>query len=98
MYGTYEEIGGRPTVRFERTYPHPVEAVWRAVTEPGELARWFPATVTVDLRPGGAMSFDFGDGMVLDGVVTELDAPRVFAFRWGNEDLRFELEARDGGA
>jgi uncharacterized protein YndB with AHSA1/START domain len=99
MYGTYETIDGRPAVRFERRYDHPVEAVWRAVTEPGELAHWFPARVSVDdLRAGAAMRFDFGEGMVMDGAVVELDEPRVFAFRWRSEHLRFELEAIEGGA
>jgi uncharacterized protein YndB with AHSA1/START domain len=98
-YGTYETIDGRPAVRFERRYDHPVEAVWRAVTEPGELAHWFPARVSVDeLRAGAAMRFDFGEGMVMDGAVVELDEPRVFAFRWGSEHLRFELEPVDSGA
>jgi hypothetical protein len=32
-----------------------------------------------------------------DGRVTELDPPRVFAFDWGGENLRFELRPeRDG--
>jgi hypothetical protein len=42
MHGTYETIEGRPAVRFERRLAHPVDAVWRAVTEPAELAHWFP--------------------------------------------------------
>ena len=64
MYGTYETIDGKPAVRFERRYPHPVEHVWRAVTEPDQLAHWFPTTVEVDPREGGAMAFTFpGEGM-----------------------------------
>jgi uncharacterized protein YndB with AHSA1/START domain len=98
VYGTYETVDDRPAVRFERRLAHPIDAVWQAVTDPAELAHWFPATVTVDLRPGGAMSFDFGGGVTLDGEVTELDPPRLFAFSWGAEDLRFELEPDDGGA
>jgi uncharacterized protein YndB with AHSA1/START domain len=97
MHGTYETINGRPALRFERVLRHPIDAVWQAVTEPAELAHWFPAKVTVDLEPGGAMSFDFGGGMTMDGVVTELDPPRTFAFRWGTEDLRFELEPDGDG-
>ena len=32
-----------------------------------------------------------------DGRITELDPPRVFAFDWGEENLRFELRPdRDG--
>ncbi len=62
MYGTYETIEGKPAVRFERRYPHPIERVWRAVTEPNELAHWFPSRVEVDLQEGGRMSFTFADG------------------------------------
>ena len=99
MYGTYETIDGRPAVRFERVYPRPVERVWRSVTEPEELARWFPTTVEVDLREGGAMAFTFpGEEMEpMDGRVLELDPPRVFAFLWGDETLRFELVPEGDG-
>ena len=97
MYGTYETIEGRPAVRFERRYPHPVDRVWRAVTEPAELAHWFPTTVEVDLREGGAMSFTFPDAEMepMRGTVTQLDPPRSFGFLWGEEELRIEL-APDG--
>ena len=97
MYGTYETIDGKPAVRFERIYPHPVEHVWRSVTEPDELAHWFPTTVEVDLREGGAMAFTFPGAEMepMDGSVVELDPPRRFAFLWGDELLRFEL-APDG--
>ena len=61
MYGTYETIDGKPAVRFERRYPHPVDRVWHAVTEPEQLAHWFPTTVEVDLREGGDMHFTFPD-------------------------------------
>src|SRR4051794_29468206 len=97
MHGTYATIDNRPAVRFERRLAHPIDTVWRTLTEPEELAHWFPATVTVDLRPGGAMSFDFGQGVTLDGEVVELDPPRRFTFTWGTEELRFTLEPEDGG-
>src|SRR3954468_651225 len=93
MHGTYDTVEGRPAVRFERPLAHPVERVWRAVTEPEELAHWFPAGVSVDLRVGGAIAFALGD----DGEVTELAPPRRFAFTWGEQLLRFELEPYDGG-
>jgi uncharacterized protein YndB with AHSA1/START domain len=99
MNGTYMEIDGRPALRFERSLPHPVERVWRAITEPGEIRQWFPAAVEVDLRTGGAMSFEFDDpeAPATSGEVTELDPPRLFAFDWGGEQLRFELEPAGDG-
>ena len=94
-HGTYITHDGRPAVRFERRLAHPVDAVWRVVTEPAELARWFPSEVAVDLRPGGAMRFTFAPDAVYDGEVVELDPPHRFAFLWGADLLRFEL-APDG--
>ncbi len=50
-------LEGRPTVRVERRYPHPIDKVWRAVTTPEHLGQWFPSPVEIDLRPGGSMRF-----------------------------------------
>jgi uncharacterized protein YndB with AHSA1/START domain len=97
MHGTYETVDQRPVLRFERSLAHPVDAVWAALTDPAELAHWFPSTVTLDPRVGGAMSFTFHDGLTLQGEVTELDPPRLFAFWWGDDLLRFELESSQAG-
>jgi uncharacterized protein YndB with AHSA1/START domain len=51
--GTYIEYDGRPAVRLQRTYPHPVDRVWAAVTEPAELSHWFPFAVQIEPRAGG---------------------------------------------
>jgi uncharacterized protein YndB with AHSA1/START domain len=102
-HATYVNVDERPTLCFERRLAYPAEAVWRVITEPSELSHWFPSQVEVDLRLGGEMKFEFED-MPLDapttmsGRVTELDPPRLFAFFWGGDHLRFELEDADGGA
>ena len=100
MHGRYEEADGRAALRFERRLRHPVARVWRALTEPEELAHWFPSAVTVDLRLGGAMAFELAghDLPPMSGEVVELDPPHRLAFLWGEELLRFELEPADGGA
>jgi uncharacterized protein YndB with AHSA1/START domain len=90
---------GRDTLRFERTLAHPRERVWRAVTDPAELAAWFPSAVVYEPRVGAPMQFDFGGEHGIDvwpGEVLEFDPPRVFAFAWGEDVLRFELT--DAGA
>ena len=93
-HGTYEEIDDRPALRFERRIAHPIEAVWRAVTEPDELLHWFPARVTGDVRPGARVRFTFEDDAFppSEGRVTEYEPPRRFSFDWDTEHLRFELE------
>ncbi len=84
-------LDGRPTVRVERTYPHPVDKLWRAITTPEHLGRWFPSAVEVDLRPGGAMRFDAFGGDAGDGRVVTVDEPRRLVFTWGADVLTFEL-------
>ena len=96
-HGTYATIDGTPAVRFERHLVHPIDAVWRGITDPAELEHWFPCAVELDLRVGGAMTFDFSPDFSLDGEVLELDPPRRFVFRWGADVLRFELAEEGGG-
>ena len=52
--GTLETIDGKPTIRFTRRLDHPPERVWRALTEPDELKRWFPDTIVVERWAVGA--------------------------------------------
>lgn len=93
--------GGGTALRMERSFPHPPTAVWAALTEPAGLAQWFPSEVTLEPRPGGAMTFRFpgpgpGAGETpMDGTVTAFDEPRRFAFTWGDERLDWAL-APDG--
>lgn len=92
--------GDRSVLRFERHLPHPAGKVWRAVTDPDHLSRWFPATMRIaELRPGGRIRFVFPGGELdaSDGVITELDPPRVFAFTWNGDPLRIELIPEAGG-
>lgn len=93
MNPTLRTGGGHSVLRFERRLAHPVEKVWRAVTEPAEMRHWFPATIEMDARAGGTMRFTFPGGEMAstDGRITELDPPKVFAFTWGGDPLRIEL-------
>jgi uncharacterized protein YndB with AHSA1/START domain len=88
-------------LRFERRFAHPVEKVWRAVSEPAELAHWFPCRVEAgELRVGAKLHFVFPEevGIEMDGEVTAFEPPRLLAFTWGEDELRFELEPHgDGG-
>ncbi|MEU0572772.1 SRPBCC family protein [Nonomuraea sp. NPDC005983] len=81
---------GRTTLHMERRLPHPPAKVWRAITEPEHLARWFPAEMHID---GDKVSYGFGP----DGVVTRNDSPRVLAHTWGQDELRWELRPDGDG-
>jgi uncharacterized protein YndB with AHSA1/START domain len=87
-------LEGRPTVRIEREYPHPIEKVWRAVTTPEHLGEWFPSPVELDLRPGGEIRFRaFEGGPGATGSIEVVEAPRRLTFTWGADRLTFELAA-----
>ncbi|MEU1081148.1 SRPBCC family protein [Streptomyces sp. NPDC005908] len=88
---------GRPAVRFSREYGHPVDRVWRFVTDPDELAHWFPSRAEIDLRPGGAVTFS-GDPALEDsgGRVIAVDPPRHLSFTWEDDEIHFDLEELAG--
>jgi len=59
----------------------PRERVWRALTDPAEIARWFPQRAELDLRPGGDGTF-FWEGYGSYAVRVEaVDPPSYFACR-----------------
>ncbi|MFC4530041.1 SRPBCC family protein [Sphaerisporangium dianthi] len=91
--GTYGEHQGRPAVRFERVYAHPVERVWQAVATPEGLAHWFPSAVELEPREGGTITFSGDPNMEpTTGTVVAFEPPRLLAFTWGGDELRFGLE------
>ena len=96
--GRYIEIDGRPAVRFERRYPHPVHRVWRAISVPEELRHWFPSEVAIEPREGGTIEFS-GDPHLEEtrGTVLAYDPPHRLAFTWGSDELHFELAADGEG-
>jgi uncharacterized protein YndB with AHSA1/START domain len=100
MTATLDVQGNRSTLRFDRRLRHGRDRVWQAVTDPHELGQWFPAAVAYEPRVGAPMQFDFGGEHGLDvwpGEVVDWEPPRVFAFLWGEDELRFELSDDGGG-
>ena len=51
--GTLLDADGRWTLRFERTFAHPVESVWRCLEDPEHRDAWFPQRIVGELVPGG---------------------------------------------
>ncbi|ADB32620.1 Activator of Hsp90 ATPase 1 family protein [Kribbella flavida DSM 17836] len=98
MSETLTTENGRTVLRMERRLAHPPEKVWRALTDPAELAHWYPALVEADLRLDGRIVFTFADGeddFVDDpdntGVIRAYDPPRLLEFTWGSEVQRWEV-------
>jgi uncharacterized protein YndB with AHSA1/START domain len=90
---------GVAEVVFERRFEAPRERVWRALTEPEELAGWL-AEAEIELRVGGSIVLKFDDGDER-GTITELREPELLAYTWneGETDslVRFELEPDGDG-
>lgn len=96
--GTYVERDGRPAVRFVRTYRHPIQRVWSAITDTDELRHWFPSTARIELRAGGTVTFS--DDQHMDdskGTVLACEPPRRLAYSWGGDELHYELESLGDG-
>ena len=97
--GTYLEVEGRPAVRFERIYPQSVERVWQAISEPAEIAHWFPSPeVSIDTE---ARTITLaGDPYAPEARTTPVltwEPPHRFAFRWQDDELHFTLSEHDDG-
>jgi uncharacterized protein YndB with AHSA1/START domain len=85
------------------------ERVWRAITDPDDLARWFPQRAAWDLRPGGQGRFYWEGHGTFPIRVEAVDPPRYLAWTWGleaDQDLEsahsatlveWWLEATEGG-
>ncbi|SFB50100.1 Uncharacterized conserved protein YndB, AHSA1/START domain [Amycolatopsis marina] len=93
-----ETLDDKPVLRLERRLAHSPEKVWRAISAPEEMAHWFPALIETEPRAGAEMRFTFpGEQEVSGGEVLEFDPPKVYAFRWNSDVLRFEILPDDRG-
>jgi uncharacterized protein YndB with AHSA1/START domain len=101
--GTLEHRGDHQVIRFERRLDHPVERVWRALTQPDEIERWL-AVAELDLVEGGTVVLTWqntdedGNTAVARGTVSALDPPHVIEFDTDiHGRLRWELEPDGDG-
>ncbi len=95
-HGSYTTIDGRPAVRFERRLAHPIDRVWRAISDPAELRHWFPDTLEGEIAPGAPLRF-VAPGIRFEGRVLAYDPPRRLHLAWGTGEIRLDLEP-DGDA
>ena len=94
MYGTLEELDdGRFQLRFTRTLAHPQDTVWRAITEPEQLAHWFPTTIEGERAAGAPLRFSFpgGEAPPFEGEMVAFEPPSLMELRWGPDIVRLEL-------
>jgi uncharacterized protein YndB with AHSA1/START domain len=75
----------RWTMEYVRIYPHPIERVWRAISDPAELAQWFIRPTRWELKVGGSYRMH-DDGF--SGKILVVEPPKR---------LRLGNSAADGG-
>jgi uncharacterized protein YndB with AHSA1/START domain/catechol 2,3-dioxygenase-like lactoylglutathione lyase family enzyme len=106
-------VGDAPpaqVIEIARVYAAPRAVVWDAWTDPAQIARWWgkrgwntpPASVEIDLRPGGVFRLDSvseADGTVMqtDGVIRELARPERLVFATADGDVATVTFADVGG-
>jgi uncharacterized protein YndB with AHSA1/START domain len=93
------------TIELETTVEAPREAVFRALTDAGELARWFPSSAESDPRPGGEFTyrFEFDDASrnhTYSGQYLELVDGERLAYPWHGAlgETRVDVRLEQAGA
>jgi uncharacterized protein YndB with AHSA1/START domain len=90
----------RYTIEYVRTYPHPIERVWRTVADPAQMSIWF-APITFEPRLGGAYCARWEDPTVFRGVITAFEPPRLLRFGGPHPGAdaywQYELAPADSG-
>ncbi|MDR2987755.1 MAG: SRPBCC family protein [Nocardiopsaceae bacterium] len=98
--GTLIDHEGRPAVRFRREFSQPVERVWAAITNPDDLAAWFPSKVSMESQAGGTIEF-YGDPNQPEtrssGTILIYEPPTRLAFSWNASELHFTIDATPDG-
>jgi uncharacterized protein YndB with AHSA1/START domain len=96
-----QKDGEKWTLILVRELRHPPEKIWQALTDPAHLREWAPFDADGNLGTVGATVKLSTVGApaphVTETTVTRADAPRVLEYNWGAFDMRWGLEAIDGG-
>ena len=86
---------------FSRTFDHPTQTVWAALTQSDQLAQWL-APGEIELFLGGHVNLDFGDsGIVIHSQVSAYSPGRLLEYSWSGagdtlRPLRWEISSLEG--
>ena len=88
------------TLVLVRELRHPPAKVWQALTDPAQLREWAPFDADGSLASVGPVKLTTvgtPTPIISDTRVTRADAPTLLEYRWGNFDMRWQLEPLGGG-
>jgi uncharacterized protein YndB with AHSA1/START domain len=97
MIANIEKVENGYTATYERHLKHPVKEVWSYLTDNEKLPKWFSELRVDELREGGVIKFDMGDGTFEDMEILELKMQSVLEFTWAEDVVRFELSQEPDG-
>ncbi|MDQ0271434.1 SRPBCC family protein [Cytobacillus purgationiresistens] len=97
MIAEIQKAGNEYIARFERRLEHSVEQVWSMLTNNEQLSKWFAELSVEDLREGGFIKFDMGDGSYEKMEILTLKEHSVLEYTWAEDIVRFELYPDDNG-
>lgn len=96
-----QKDGEKWTLVLVRQLRHTPEKVWQALTDPEHLHEWAPFDADRSLALAGAKvtltTVGAPTPRASETIVTRADAPRALEYKWGDFDMRWELEALGGG-
>ncbi len=96
-----EKDGEKWTLVLVRELRHSPQKVWQALTDPSELREWAPFDADGSLATAGATvkltTVRAPTPMVSETTVTRADAPKMLEYKWGGNDMRWQLDPIGGG-
>jgi uncharacterized protein YndB with AHSA1/START domain len=88
------------TLVLVRELRHPPTKVWQALTDPTELREWAPFDADRSLASVGPVKLTTvgtPTPVISESRVTRADAPMLLEYRWGDNDMRWQLEPLGDG-
>jgi uncharacterized protein YndB with AHSA1/START domain len=96
-----QKDGEKWTLVLVRQLRHSPEKVWRALTDPAQLREWAPFDADGNMGVAGSMvklnTVGTPAPLSSETIIKRADEPKVLEYRWGDGDLRWELEDFGGG-
>jgi len=87
--------GEKWTLIIVRELRHPPAKVWQALTDPAELRAWAPFDADRNLASVGPVRLSTvgtPTPEISETRVTRAEAPKLLEYRWGGNDIRWQLE------
>lgn len=92
--------GEKWTLVLVRELRHSPQKVWHALTDPASLREWAPFDADRSLAAVGSVKLSTvgtPTPQVSETEVTRADAPKLLEYRWGDNQMRWELEPLGDG-